>query len=230
MLWQECRQSPLSLPPAHGLSLQGLDPAGLSAVPLPAVGNPDHCSGTTCILKADHDLKSFAGSNQNICLCTGLSHWGTIYFSEPSYQVRWSPSREQCTQKDLLKWSACTLHCIINSGLQATCSFCLGSPTKIPSKQHMWRDYEWSNFQTPGQVRARLKCKPCIFSLPLTVLVLIGGENLNTSRQGAPHTELRGSCHERYFAGLSPRWVLTSSRVFHWGFKEDLPLTHLNCF
>lgn len=143
-------------------------------------------------------------------------------------QMRLRENTAQCMNAQ--ESSACTLHCIINSALQATCSFCLGSPTKIPSKQHMWWDYEWSNFQTPGQARARLKCKPCIFSLPLTVLVLIGGENLNTSRQGAPHTELRGSCHERYFAGLSPRWVLTSSRVFHSGFKEDLPLTHLNCF
>lgn len=199
----------------------------MSAVPLPAVGNPDHCSGTTCILKADHDLKSFAGSNQNICLCTGLSHWGTVYFSEPPYQVRWSPWREQCTQKALLRWSACTLHCIINSGLQATCSFC---PTKIPSKQHMWRDYERSNFQTLRQVRAGLKCQPCIFSLPLTMLVLMDRENLLTSRQGVAHTELSGNSHERYFAGLRPRWILTSSRLFSSGFKENLPLTHLNYF
>lgn len=68
-LWQDCWQWPLSLPPAHGLwpYIQGLDPVRLC--PLSSHqhwGNPEHFSATTHTLKADCDLESFAGSNQNI--------------------------------------------------------------------------------------------------------------------------------------------------------------------
>lgn len=74
--------------------------------------------------------------------------------------------------------------------------FCLSSPTNIPSKwQRQW-NYEWSNFQTPGQVRARLKCKSSIFGLSLTMSVLVSKvtkENFMTPRPGAAHWTLGDS-------------------------------------
>lgn len=48
-------------------SIQGLDRARLRPLsPHQHQGNPEHFSATTHTPKADHDLKSFAGSNQNI--------------------------------------------------------------------------------------------------------------------------------------------------------------------
>lgn len=57
--------SPFLQHTASGPSIQGLDPARLCPLsPHQHRGNPEPFSAHA--LKADHDLKSFAGSNQNI--------------------------------------------------------------------------------------------------------------------------------------------------------------------
>lgn len=85
--------------------------------------------------------------------------------------------------------------------------FCLSSPTNIPSKwQRQW-NFEWSNFQTLGWVRARLKCKSCIFGLPLTTSVLgskMSKENFVTSRPGAAHWT-RGNSPWKAFCRSEPK-------------------------
>lgn len=87
--------------------------------------------------------------------------------------------------------------------------FRLSSPMNIPRKRQRQQNDEWSSFQTPAQVRARLKRKSCGLGLPLGTPVLVR----NTRERKAPHLPRWSSSRSlqgpsvKGSAGLSPRWV-----------------------
>lgn len=187
-----------------------LDPARLHVLsPHQHRGNLHHCSAATHILKADHDLKSFAGSNQNIWQCTGLSHLGTTHFGKPSYLLItfMAALPVKCIARVV------SLNFALHSALPIAGSmpFCLSSPTNIPSKWQRQRNDEQNNLQTLGQIRARLKCKSWILGLPLTAYLWVKWVRKTS-----------------WPPGLNPRWALISSSLFIPGFKENLPLIHLH--